>query len=90
VPSRRLGSLATFCLAKARDAADECRRQRRAGHNPIAASKARQAAENIAAASILTFKDCAEQSIAAHEVGWRNANRWSCRYQGTVGHGRGD
>jgi Arm DNA-binding domain len=68
-----LGPLATVSLAKARDAADECRRQRREGLNPIEVRKARRAVVNIAAANTLTFKACAEQLIAAHEVGWRNA-----------------
>jgi integrase len=68
-----LGPLASVSLAEARVAADECRRQRREGLNPIEARKARQATESAAAAGSPTFMACAEQLIAAHEVGWRNA-----------------
>jgi len=68
-----LGPLATVSLAKAREAADDCRRQRREGLNPIEARRMNRAAGRLAVARATTFKCCAEQLIAAHEVGWRNA-----------------
>jgi len=64
-----LGPLAVVSLAKARAAADECRRQRREGLNPIEARKARKAVQASTEAHSPTFKTCAEQLIASHEVG---------------------
>ena len=68
-----LGPLTTVSLAKARAAADDCRRLRREGLNPIEARKAQRAVQVAAEARALTFRACAEQLIASHEVGWRNA-----------------
>jgi hypothetical protein len=68
-----LGPITIVSLAKAREAADECRRQRREGLNPVEARKARRAADSQAAPYAITFKECAQQLIASHEVGWRNA-----------------
>ncbi len=67
-----LGPLSSVGLAGARDLAAECRRQRREGIDPIEARRARQAAERAAALGSITFKECAQQLIASHEVGWRN------------------
>ena len=68
-----LGSLAAVSLAKARAAADDCRRLRREGLNPIEARKAQRAMQVAPEARAPTFRACAEQLIASHEIGWRNA-----------------
>jgi Phage integrase central domain/Arm DNA-binding domain len=67
-----LGPISAVSLAKAREAADECRRQRREGLNPVEVRKARRAIERRPESGAITFKHCAEQLIASHEVGWRN------------------
>jgi hypothetical protein len=75
-----LGSLATFGLAAARAKAAECRRLTYEGIDPIEARKATQAEAALDAANTLTFHECAEQYIAAHRTGWRNAKhaaQWS-------------
>jgi integrase len=68
-----LGSLDTVTLAKARDKATDARNSILDGIDPIEARKAGRRSEALAAASALTFKDCAEKYIAAHKTGWRNA-----------------
>ncbi len=68
-----LGSLATFGLADARAKAAECRRLTYEGIDPIEARKAAQAKAELDVAKTLTFHECAEQYIAAHRAGWRNA-----------------
>lgn len=59
-----LGSALIVSLARARALATACRLQRSGGHDPL-----RQRVE----AKPLTFAACAEQMIASHEVGWKNA-----------------
>ena len=75
-----LGSFATFGLAEARAKATECRRQTYEGIDPIEARRSVRAKAEFDAAKSLTFKQCAEQYIAAHRAGWRNAKhaaQWS-------------
>ncbi|MEQ9445697.1 MAG: Arm DNA-binding domain-containing protein, partial [Rhodospirillaceae bacterium] len=68
-----LGSLDTFTLAEARDKATEARKSIKEGIDPIEARKAQRQADALAAASALTFKDCAEKYIEAKKAGWKNA-----------------
>ena len=68
-----LGSLSTFGLAEARIKATECRRLTYEGIDPIEARRSARARVALDAAKTLTFKACAEQYIAAHGAGWRNA-----------------
>ena len=63
-----LGPLHTLTLAEARSKALELRRQRLAGEDPR--TKRRQ--QRLAAAGAVSFRECAERYIAAHEAGWRN------------------
>lgn len=67
-----LGPLSTVPLARARELAAEARRQRLEGVDPIEARKARRATTRLAEARGTTFRACAEQLIASHEVSWRN------------------
>jgi integrase len=63
-----LGSLATFTLAEARERARKMRQLVADGIDPIdQRSKTRGAT-----ATVLTFRQCAERYVAAHEAGWRN------------------
>lgn len=68
-----LGSLHTVSLADARKAAEQCRKLRLDGIDPIEHRRAKRAAERLEAASAMPFDACAEAYIGAHEAGWRNA-----------------
>jgi integrase len=75
-----LGPLSLYGLAEARVRALEARRQRHDGVDPISARRALRARLRLDAAKSITFRDCAEQFIAAHRAGWRNpkhAAQWS-------------
>ncbi len=63
-----LGSITTFTLAEARERARKLRQLVADGVDPIDDRKARRAGT----ASMLTFRQCAERYVAAHEAGWRN------------------
>ena len=66
-----LGPVASVSLAKARELAAEGRRQHLGRVDPIKARAAERAAARPAEGA--TFKECAQQLIAARELGWRNA-----------------
>jgi integrase len=67
-----LGPLHTVGLSEARRRAQECRRARLDGKDPIEARKAERLQSRLAAARAMTFRDAAERYIAAHRAGWRN------------------
>jgi integrase len=74
-----LGPVHTITLAMARDKALECRRLLLEGIDPIEKRRAGRDEALIASAKGITFKECAERYIAAHEPGWRNskhASQW--------------
>lgn len=66
-------------LHEARERAAELRKQLRlyregvVAQHPLAARQAAKQARKIEAAKTLTFRQCAEAYIAAHQAGWRNA-----------------
>ncbi|HUI34863.1 MAG TPA: Arm DNA-binding domain-containing protein, partial [Stellaceae bacterium] len=64
-----LGPLHTIGLSDARQKAQECRRARLDGKDPIAARRAERMATKLDAAKAITFQDCAERYIAAHKPG---------------------
>lgn len=68
-----LGSYPAVSLADARGKAAEARRLQLAGVDPIQARKQERDRARLESARALTFKDAAQQYIAAHEAGWRNA-----------------
>lgn len=68
-----LGPLHTVGLADARRLALECRKQKLAGIDPLAARDAQRAARKQEAAARIIFKACAEKYIAANKTAWRNA-----------------
>lgn len=67
-----LGSFHAFNLPEARERARAARQQLADGVDPIAAKAEKKAAEALAAAAHLTFKDAAKQYYAFHESKWRN------------------
>lgn len=68
-----LGSLDTYTLAEAREKARLCRQMRQQGADPIEARQAERLATKITAARGMTFRQCAEAYILAHQTGWKNA-----------------
>ena len=67
-----LGPLDTVSLADAREMARLCREQLRNGVDPIEHRKAQRAATALAAAKAITFQQCGEAYVVAHETAWRN------------------
>src|SRR5258708_28792636 len=65
-----LGSFLDVSLAEARDAADEARKLRRQGIDPIEAKRAKTAAQAVAGAKALTFDECCDGYVADHKTGW--------------------
>ena len=72
-----LGKYPGRSLEKARNDADDARRQISAGIDPIKAAnaerEAKQAAAMVEAAKKITFDNVAADYIAAHRPGWKNA-----------------
>jgi integrase len=68
-----LGSYPTISLARARELADDARRLRAEGINPIEHREAQRAAAKVEAAKAVTFDQAVERYIAAHEAAWKNA-----------------
>jgi integrase len=73
-----LGSVKTFSLAEARERALEARRAVARGIDPIETRRAERGAAAVATAKSMTFAQCADAFIAAHQAGWRNEKH---RYQ---------
>jgi integrase len=67
-----LGSLDTYSLAEARERARECRKLRDEGRDPIEERRTARDRAKLDTARAMTFRDCAERYIAAHEAGWKN------------------
>jgi integrase len=75
-----LGSVSTVSLAMARDAAQKCRQLLFEARDPIEQRNAELRQRRLERASHVTFKECGEGYIAAHQAGWRNAKhkaQWS-------------
>jgi hypothetical protein len=76
-----LGSVVEVTLAEARDRALEYRRAlREDGTDPLVSRAAARAKVALDAAKGVTFRECAERYIAAHEAGWRSPihrRQWS-------------
>jgi len=68
-----LGPTHTIGLANARQRAQDCRRARLDGKDPIEGRRAERMAAKLDAAKAMTFKASAERYIASHRAGWRNA-----------------
>jgi integrase len=68
-----LGGYPGVTLAMAREKAREAREQIRQGIDPIERQQAALSALRAAVAAALTFKECADAYIKAHEAGWKSA-----------------
>ncbi len=68
-----LGGFPDVTLAGAREAARNARALIREGIDPIDKKRAARSALHVAQGKAMTFKECAEAYIAAHEVAWKNA-----------------
>jgi integrase len=68
-----LGSLSLYGLAEARALALDARQLRHQGIDPIDHRNAARTQARLDEAKSITFKACAEQYIASHRDGWRNA-----------------
>ncbi len=68
-----LGGYPDVPLAQAREKAREARELIRQGVDPIERQRALLSAMKAAAAAALTFDQCCDAYIAAHEAGWKNA-----------------
>jgi integrase len=74
-----LGAFHAVSLAEARLEADKCRRSLRTGIDPIESRKAVRDKARLDAVRSVTFAQCAEGYIKAHQSGWRNekhASQW--------------
>jgi integrase len=67
-----LGPVDAVSLADARDLARDCRKRLLTGADPIEARRAERMQSRLEAARGVTFRECADRYIAAHEAGWRN------------------
>ena len=67
-----LGSCDLVSLAEARDKVIDCRKLLLAGTDPIERGRAQKRQIALAAASTMTFKQCAMAYVEAHEVSWRS------------------
>jgi integrase len=79
-----LGPVHTIGLADARQRAQECRRARLDGRDPITERRAARLAAKLDVAKAIIFRGCAERYIAAHKAGWRNAKhaaQWTATLQ---------
>src|SRR5262245_37922068 len=67
-----LGSANTIGLAEAREAARECRKLRHGGIDPIEHREMERLKNRGLAAKTVTFNECVDAYLAAHEQSWRN------------------
>jgi integrase len=67
-----LGSASAISLKRARELAAEARRLRAEKIDPLQHRRQQRSAKLVEQARAITFKQCAETYIAAHEAGWRN------------------
>jgi integrase len=75
-----LGALHTIGLAQARDAARECREMLLRGKNPIEHRRAQEASQALGAAKAMTFDECRDAYIAAHQPTWssqKHGKQWA-------------
>src|SRR5262249_53647822 len=68
-----LGSVSAITLKRARELVAEPRRLRAEGIDPVDHRRAERAAAAASAANGVSFRQMAEDYVAAHEHAWRNA-----------------
>jgi integrase len=67
-----LGPARDVSLAEARTMASDCRKLLLSGADPIEQRQAVRVSAKLDAARAMTFRECAEKHIGAHEAGWKN------------------
>ena len=67
-----LGPMSTLSLAEARERARDCRKILLDGRDPIEVRDAERMQKRTETARAVTFRECAERYIAAHEASWQN------------------
>jgi integrase len=67
-----LGPFPDITLQMARERAQTHRRARLDGNDPLADKRAVRAAERLATAKVMNFKECADAYVASHSAGWRD------------------
>lgn len=67
-----LGPYPAMSLAAARAATQKCRESLVADVDPIEARNSKRATARIAEAELITFKECGEAYVTAHEAAWSN------------------
>jgi integrase len=67
-----LGSLHTLTLAEAREQARECRKLLLSGVDPIEARRGLRTRAEVETARGITFGECGERYIAAHQSAWKS------------------
>jgi integrase len=67
-----LGSYYDLSLAEARERARSFRKMVKDGVDPIDKRRVERAARRAERAKVMTFRQCAEIYVAAHQAGWRN------------------
>lgn len=72
IRERGLGSVRTLSLKEAREKARVVRQQLLDGIDPIDHARKARAAAKVVTAKAMTFGQCVDRYIAAHESGWRN------------------
>jgi integrase len=68
-----LGSFPEVSLPAAREKADEARKLKAAGMDPIEARNDAEAARKLQQATAMTFRQCAQACIESRRDGWKNA-----------------
>src|SRR5207248_11057237 len=74
-----LGPYPDVSLAEAREAAAAQRRLRREGKDPLLERRAQRDATALQRAKSVSFGECLDMYLAAHEAGWkgnRNGKQW--------------
>lgn len=79
-----LGAIHTVSLKDAREEALRCRQLVRDGIDPIENRKAARLVARAQAVKAVTFKECAEAYIKAHEASWQNAKH-AAQWASTLG-----
>jgi hypothetical protein len=84
--SMGFGAVDAVSLAKARELAQKARDQIADGANPRLARDAQRASKRVQEARAMTFLECADSYIKAHESGWKSAihrNQWVATFHET-------
>src|SRR5215831_8285078 len=85
--SMGLGPYELYKLSEWHEKSRQLRRLVREGVDPIERRRTERMAAAVSAAKAMTFEECAERYIAAHQAGWRNpkhAKQWPATLEAYV------